>query len=113
MECALRPGTGHTVPDAEPRIGVVDLDDHSRRAVAEGRRCLESIALGHPGVRAVSSTFRTWSGRAQAFCSRFMRACSTFILSVPMLMTECVVLTRTPPEGGWGIGTSCNSSRPS
>jgi hypothetical protein len=42
-----------------------------------------------------------------------MRACSTFIFSVPTLITECVVRTNTPPGGAVGIGTSCNSMRPS
>ena len=63
--------------------------------------------------RAVSITLRTWSGRALAFWSRFILACSTFIFSVPIEMTECVVRTSTPPGGGTGRGTSCHSSRPS
>ena len=62
-----------------------------------------SNAVRHPNVRAVSNTFRTWSGRARAFCNKFIRACSTFIFSVPTLMTECVVRTSKPPGGALGF----------
>ena len=59
-----------------------------------------------------SRTLRTWSGRALALPSSESLASLTFIISVPVEINECVVLTSTPPGLHAGDGTSRTLSSP-
>ena len=59
-----------------------------------------------------SRTLRTWSGRALAFPSSESLASLTFISSVPVEISECDVLTSTPPGLQAGDGTSRTLSSP-
>ena len=58
------------------------------------------------------STWRTWSGRAMAFCRRFFLASSTTMRSVPADTRLLVVRTSTPPALQLVVGTSASHNSP-
>ncbi len=60
----------------------------------------------------VSSTLRTWSGRLRALASNDILASCTFVISVPVEMSEYLERTRTPPSLHAGAGTSSRLSSP-
>ena len=57
-------------------------------------------------------TFFTWSGRARAMPTIDMLASVTFIISVPVEISEYSDLTSTPPGRHTGAGTSSTVSSP-
>ncbi len=57
-------------------------------------------------------TFLTWSGRARAMPTMDMLASVTFIISVPVEISENSDRTRTPPGRQAGAGTSRTASSP-
>ena len=57
-------------------------------------------------------TFATWSGRAFALPTSDMLASATFIISVPVEISEYAVRTSTPPGLHAGSGTSSSASSP-
>jgi hypothetical protein len=65
-----------------------------------------------PCCDTASSSLRTWSGRARALPSSDMRASLTFIISVPVEMSENNERIRTPPGLQAGAGTSSTLSSP-
>ena len=69
---------------AERRVGVELVDD---LAVGGAQALLATLCM----------TFSTWSGRARALPSSDMPASQTFIISVPVEISENSVRTSTPP----------------
>ena len=65
-----------------------------------------------PCCATVSSTLRTWSGRARALPTMDRLASWTFIISVPVEMSENSDWTRTPPGRHAGTGASRTVSSP-
>ena len=59
-----------------------------------------------------SMTLRTWSGRARALPTIDILASVSFIISVPVEMSENSDCTRTPPGRHAGAGTSRTVSSP-
>ena len=59
-----------------------------------------------------SSTLRTWSGRARALPTIDIFASVSFIISVPVEMSETSDWTSTPPGRHDGVGTSRTVSSP-
>ena len=59
-----------------------------------------------------SMTLRTWSGRARAMPTSDILASVTFIISVPVEMSEKSDRTSTPPGRQAGAGTSSTASSP-
>ena len=69
-------------------------------------------ASAGPNCVAVSTTLRNWSGRARALPSSESFASPTFIISVPVEISEYSERTRTPPGWQAGAGTSRTRSSP-
>jgi len=65
-----------------------------------------------PCCPTVSRTLRTWSGRALALPTMDILASETFIISVPVEMSEKSDRARTPPGRHTGAGTSRTASSP-
>ena len=65
-----------------------------------------------PCCDTVSSTLRTWSGRARALPTMDSLASVSFIISVPVEMSENRDCTSTPPGLQAGAGTSRTLSSP-
>jgi hypothetical protein len=65
-----------------------------------------------PLVATLCTTFATWSGRAFALPSNDLPASETFIISVPVEISENSVRTTTPPGLHAGTGTSSRVSSP-
>ena len=59
-----------------------------------------------------SRTFFTWSGLARAMPTIDLLASTTFIISVPVDISENSERTRTPPGRQVGAGTSSTTSSP-
>ena len=59
-----------------------------------------------------STSLRTWSGRARALPISDRPASCTFIISVPVEMSEKSVRTSTPPARQVGAGASSTTSSP-
>ncbi len=57
-------------------------------------------------------TLATWSGRAFALPTSERLASDTFIISVPVEISEYTVRTSTPPALHAGSGTSSSASSP-
>jgi hypothetical protein len=69
------------------------------------------VATG-PFAATLCMTLATWSGRARALPTRDLPASLTFIISVPVEISENRVRTRTPPALHVGTGTSTTASSP-
>jgi hypothetical protein len=65
-----------------------------------------------PCCATASTTLRTWSGRARALPTIDSLASVSFIISVPVEMSENNDRTRTPPGRHTGAGTSRTVSSP-
>ena len=65
-----------------------------------------------PCCETESRTLRTWSGRARAMPTSDILASVTFIISVPVEMSEKSDRTTTPPGLPTGAGTSRTASSP-
>jgi len=65
-----------------------------------------------PCWETVSRTLRTWSGRARALPTIDILASASFIISVPVEMSENNDCTSTPPGRQIGVGTSSTLSSP-
>ena len=93
---------GDPVAGRDPLDAGPDLEHDAggrvaERASAESRSRATPIAAPTPSTRARSTTFLTRSGRARAFWRRFFSPVSTLVRSVPALISEKRLATRSQP----------------
>ena len=104
---------GATPSTPAPTSSTIPADEYPSGASASSRSRAACSASPTPSALARSTTLRTRSGRARAFCRRLLPPTSIFDRSVPALISEQRLATRSHPGRSAGRGASTTVIRPS